>query len=48
MGGGQNVLCDFSGGKRTIECTLQNQFSRAHKVGLVWCVHVPSKENDRA
>ena len=23
---GQNVSCDFGGGKRTIECALQNQF----------------------
>ena len=31
MGGGQNASCDFGGGggKRTIECPLQNQFWRA-------------------
>ena len=33
------------GGKRTIESALQNQFWRAQKVGLVWSVPVPSKEN---
>ena len=35
-GGGQNVSCDFFlGGKRTIECALQNQFWRPQKVD--WC-----------
>ena len=45
--GGQNVSCDvgWRGGKRTLESALQNQFWRAQKVGLVWSVHVPSKEN---
>ena len=48
--GVQNVSCDFGGGggKRTIECALQNQFWRAQKVGLIWSVPVPSKENDIA
>ena len=46
--GGQNVSYDFGGGKRTIECALQNQFWRAQKVGLVWSVPVPFKENDIA
>ena len=46
--GGQNVLCDFLGGKRTIESALQNQFWRAQKGGLVWSAPVPSKENDTA
>ena len=36
----------FWGGERTIGCALQNQFWRAQKVGLVWSVHVPSKQND--
>ena len=37
------------GGKRTIECALQNQFWRAPKVGLVWSVPFPPpKENDIA
>ena len=32
------------GGKRTIECALQNQFWRPQKVGLAWSVPVSSKE----
>ena len=40
--GGQNVSCDFLGGKRTIECPLQQ------KVGFAWSVPVSSKENNRA
>ena len=46
--GGQNVSCDFGGGKRTIECALQNQFWRPQKVGFAWSVRVSSKENNRA
>ena len=46
--GGQNVSCDFGGGKRTIECALQNQFWRPQKVGFAWSVPVSSKENNRA
>ena len=46
--GGQNVSCDFGEGKRTMECAVQSQFWRALKVGLVWSVPVPSKENDIA
>ena len=47
-GGGQNVSCDFWGGKRTIKHPLQNQFWRPQKVGFVWSVPVSSKENDIA
>ena len=47
-GGGQNVSCDFGGGKRTIKHHLQNQFWRPQKVGFVWSVPVSSKENDIA
>ena len=36
------------GGKRTIECALQNQFWRPHKVGFAWSVPVSSKEKNRA
>ena len=36
----------FGGGKRSMERALQNQFWRAPKVGFVWSVRVPSKEND--
>ena len=48
--GGQNVSCDFGGGggKRTIECALQNQFWRPQKVGFAWSVPVSFKENNRA
>ena len=46
--GGQNVSCDFRGGKRTIGCALQNQFWRPQKVGFAWSVPVSSKENNRA
>ena len=46
--GGQNVSCDFGGGKRTIERALQNQFWRPQKVGFAWSVPVSSKENNRA
>ena len=46
--GGQNVSCDFGGGKRTIEHTLQNQFWRSQKVGFAWSVPDSSKENNRA
>ena len=47
--GGQNVSCDFGGGgKRTIECALQNQFWRPQKVGFAWSLPVSSKENNRA
>ena len=47
--GGQNVSCDFGrGGKRTIECALQNQFWRPQKVGFAWSVPVSSKGNNRA
>ena len=46
--GGQNVSCDFLGGKRTIECALQNQFWRPDKAGFAWSVPVSSKENNRA
>ena len=46
--GGQNVSCDFGGGKRTIECTLQNQLWRPQKVGFAWSVPVSFKENNRA
>ena len=38
--GGQNVSCDFWGGKRTIKCPLQTQFWRPQKVGFVWSVPV--------
>ena len=47
-GGGQNVSCDFGGGKRTIKHPIQNQFWRPQKVGFVWSVPVSSKENDIA
>ena len=47
-GGGQNVSCDFLGGKRTVKCPLQTQFWRPQKVGFVWSVPVSSKENDIA
>ena len=33
----------FWGGKRTIECPLQNHFWRPQKVGFVWSVPVSSK-----
>ena len=46
--GGQNVSFDFGGGKRTIECALQNQFWRPEKAGFAWSVPVSSKENNRA
>ena len=46
--GGQNVSCDFGGGKRTMERALQNQFWRPLKVGFAWSVPVSSKENNRA
>ena len=46
--GGQNVSCDFGGGKRTIECALQNQFWMPRKVGFAWSVPVSFKENNRA
>ena len=46
--GGQNVSCQFGGGKRTIKCPLQTQFWRPQKVGFVWSVPVSSKENDIA
>ena len=46
--GGQNVSCDFLGGKRATERAFQNWFGMAQKVGLVWSVPVPSKEHDRA
>ena len=36
--GGQNVSYDFLGGKRTIECALQNQFWRVPKVGSGLCL----------
>ena len=42
--GGQNVSCDFGGGKRTIECALQNQFWKPQKVGFAWSVPVSSKD----
>ena len=47
-GGGQNVLCEFGRGKRTIKCPLQTQFWRPQKVGFVWSVPVSCKENDIA
>ena len=52
-GGGAKRIVRFLGWgggetKRTIECALQNQFWRAPKVGFVWSVPVPSKENDIA
>ena len=46
--GGQNVSCDFGGGKRTIERALQNQFWGPQKVGFAWSVPVSSKEINRA
>ena len=46
--GGQNVSCDFGGGKRTIECALQNQFRRPKNVGFALSVPASSKENNRA
>ena len=45
--GGQNVSCDFGGGKRTIERGLQNQFWMPQKVGFAWSVPVSSEENNR-
>ena len=45
--GGQNLSCDFWGGKRTIECPFQNQFWRPQKVGFDWSVPVSSKEMTR-
>ena len=41
MGGGKTYRAISGGRKRTI-------FWRAPKVGFVWSVHVPSKENDIA
>ena len=46
--GGKTYRAIFLGGKRTIECALQNQFWRPQKVGFAWSVPVPSKENNRA
>ena len=47
--GGQNVSRDFGGGKRTIECALQNEFFwRPQRVGFAWSEPVSSKENNRA
>ena len=39
---------ETANGARSTECTLQNQFWRPQKVGLVWSVPISSKENDRA
>ena len=38
----------LGGEERTTERTLQNWFWKAQKMGLVWSVPLPSKENDRA
>ena len=45
--GGQNVSCDFGGGKRTIKHALQ-KFWKPQKVGFAWSVPVSSTENNRA
>ena len=47
---GAKRIVQFGGGRgeRTTERAFQNQFWRDQKVGLVWSVPVPSKENDRA
>ena len=47
-GGGQNVSCDFGGGKRNIKCPLKTQFWRPQKMGFIWSVPISSKENDIA
>ena len=47
-GGAKRIVRCWGGGKRTIECALQNRFWRAQKAGLVWSVHVPSKQDDIA
>ena len=46
--GGAKRIVRFWGGKRTIECALQNQFWRPQEVGFAWSVPVSSKENNRA
>ena len=50
MGGAKRIMRFRGGGvgKRTLERTLQNWFWRAQKVGLVWSVPVPTRENERA
>ena len=42
--GGQNVSCDFGGGKRTIERALQNQSWKPQEVGFARSVPVSSKK----
>ena len=48
MGGGITSCAILGGGgKRTMECALQNQFWRPQKVGLVCSVPTSTKEDDK-
>ena len=46
-GGGGNVSCDFGGGKRTIECALQNRVLEGTESKFGLCPF-PLKENEIA